>query len=1073
MIGPRPLVILLSMIILAGRDARGAVLHVRTDGNDANSGADWSSAKRTVQAAIAAASEGDQIWVAAGTYPEHIRNRVVGDVAVNVALYGGFAGTETEQIQRDPEAHPTVLDGTNSGIVVKITGSAGPSTRIDGFRIVNGRAAGLEANGAGISVVGSAPVIANNRITDNLADGTGGGIMIFAHRVVPPTAHAVIESNLIARNRASDGGAGLAIVGSSPEVLRNVIGRNYTAGYGGGIGCWCSESAKICSPRILNNWIVENSANFLEQALVLGGGGIFATSDGLDGRPIAFAVAAPLIASNLVAANSAVEKGGGIAVIDSNIEAATIANNTVVANGGSGIYWSQTFPSIANNVIAYNTWGLERENEGPVAATVRHNDVFGNALYRIPANYKGLDDLTGSAGNISAEPGLVDYATGRLHLQPGSSCIDAGDDAAVGGGWSDIDGQLRIQGAAVDIGADESDGTTWDATVPIVHVRPGGNDAADGLTWATAKRTITMGLEAAYGLAGEIWVAEGTYVERVVLPAWVHAYGGFGGAETSRDARDPVSHPTVLDGGGSPGVVLSALGGHLVSALDGFVVRNGGVFTGGSPTAPGGPGGRGGGVACNVSSPIIAQNVIERNSLGDPNSTSEADGAGIGLYGSYAWITGNTIRDNEVREDAGTGGAIFASYSMPVIEGNSILRNHAPYGAAIYAWRSRPGIFGNDIAENYHYVLLPLYFGSSTGAVDIELCDDFVIDGNTIRDGQGFTGGGITVQSTFQGRIENNLILRNVATDAASGGGGIGGGVYVSVTGTPTGDLVVAGNTLAENTASSWFFGERGGGIAFVASSDRLVLANNVIAFNSSGIWRNTGAPGNATLATNDVYNGPSNYIGLSPGPTDVSVDPSFVNRAAGDYRLAAASACVDAGTNAWASAGSDDRDGAPRIQDGNGDSVAVTDLGAFEFSPDFDGDGTPDWLDEDDDGDGVSDGDDCAPLDPSAWTVAREVAALVLAGGLPTELSWTTQAPDLRYDVAGGVVSEMRGSGGVSGAACLSNDQATASWSDARPNPVPAEGYYYLVRAQNSCGAGTWGRASSGPERSPSPGCP
>ena len=37
--------------------------------------------------------------------------------------------------------------------------------------------------------------------------------------------------------------------------------------------------------------------------------------------------------------------------------------------------------------------------------------------------------------------------------------------------------------------------------------------------------------------------------------------------------------------------------------------------------------------------------------------------------------------------------------------------------------------------------------------------------------------------------------------------------------------------------------------------------------------------------------------------------------------------------------------------------------MGAFEFSPDFDGDGTVDWLDPDADDDGVLERLDCAPL--------------------------------------------------------------------------------------------------------------
>ena len=633
-------------------------------------------------------------------------------------------------------------------------------------------------------------------------------MLVWAYRVVPPEAQPQILDNLIYGNRAADGGAGIAMVGASPEIRRNVVARNYTSGFGGGFGCWTTESAKICSPTIANNLIFENSANFKDVGALLGGGGIFASGHGLDGRAIAFGVSAPLVEDNVIAANGAVEKGGGIALVDSDIQAATILNNTIFANNGSAVYWSQTFPTVANNIVAFNTWGLERENEGATAATVLSNDVYGNAVQATAANYKGIADQTGLGGNISADPRLVDYATGRFHIQSNSPCIGAGNAAYAGTGRTDIDGQARVQGGAIDIGADESDGTQWDATIPVVHVLPTGDDAHDGLAWATAVKTVTAGIAAAQAYGAEVWVGAGTYVERFWLPAWVHLYGGFAGTETTRAARAPRLHETILDGDGTPNVVFSALAGHLVSALDGFTVRNGGVYTGGAIPPPNRPGGRGGGVDCNVSSPLIANNVVARNSLGDPFTVTDSTGAGLGLYGSYSLVAGNTFTDNEVLESTGQGGAILISSGAPLISGNTISANHARYGAAIYAVKARPAIVGNTITQNSHYLQTPLYMGSPEGAVDIWLCQDVDIERNTVSGNVAFTGAGITVQSTFQGRIADNVVAGNVARDS-SGGGGIGGGVYVEIVQQPTGTLSVVGNTIVGNTASDSFLGDR------------------------------------------------------------------------------------------------------------------------------------------------------------------------------------------------------------------------------------------------------------------------
>ncbi|MCC6484011.1 MAG: hypothetical protein IT209_04110, partial [Armatimonadetes bacterium] len=57
---------------------------------------------------------------------------------------------------------------------------------------------------------------------------------------------------------------------------------------------------------------------------------------------------------------------------------------------------------------------------------------------------------------ISADPLFADRANGDFHLQSASPCIDAGLDSAVPS-WllTDMDGQPRISGLHVDIGADE------------------------------------------------------------------------------------------------------------------------------------------------------------------------------------------------------------------------------------------------------------------------------------------------------------------------------------------------------------------------------------------------------------------------------------------------------------------------------------------------------------------------------------------------------------------------------------------------------------------------------------------
>jgi hypothetical protein len=975
-------------LVLTAATASAGVLHVRPDGDDANDGASWAAAKRTVQAAVDTADAGDEIWVAAGTYTEHITNKTVGGLAVDVALYGGFSGNELSRADRNFLTNKSVLDGGGgsyptppaTGSVITILAAAGNGTVIDGFTIVRGHA----YFGGGIAAIGSAPVIRNNIIRDNSA-GAGAGIFISDYKIVPPEAFPIITNNVIANNSSGDGG-GIAIIGSdnivhlpssAPLVSWNFISRN-TADYdAGGIGCWGHAS-----PSIMNNRIIGNVANKEELSGGAGGGGLFATKNDLEGQPVQFAVCAPTIANNVVSANGALH-GGGICIIDypqliPDLPAPVVINNTIAANHGSGIHWANTFPVITNNVIAFNTWGLEREMIGMTSETIRHNCVYGNSLQNNPSNYKGMADQSGQNGNISADPRLANIEIGNYHLQPDSPCVNAGLSAAADPNWSDMDGGPRIADGTVDIGAYESDGTPYNVLTPVVYVRPTGNDEADGLSWAQARRTVAGGISRAYQLEGaEVWVAAGIYGEHVSIPAFVYLYGGFSGNETIRTQRNFHLNKAVLDGGGVPIVVALEKSGYLVSTLDGFTIENGGTFTnGGLPGPNDGHGGRGGGIYNRVSSAKIANNVIRRNSLGNPfdNSNKLAYGGGYYGYLSYSEISSNQFIENEVINTFdGSGGGVYFILSMPTIRANSFSGNIGRYGAAIYTEFSSPLITENTIDANRFYNMpQPVYMGAVDGAITLSAGDFFRIEGNIISRNLADTGAGINVRTNLAGRIQNNLILNNQAFELQPGGSwlaGMGGGIYCLLRSDAVEHTFILNNTIVGNTASdSMGLFEQGGGIAISLPPTippvtppppaMLTIANNVIAFNSSGIFQTLTSPMLIpTLLNNDVFNTKANYTYLSSGQTDLSLDPRLVDRDGADndpttledndYHLAADSPCIDAGSGSVSGLPATDLDGHKRIIDGNHDGSAKVDLGAYEFGQCFG------EMDGDDDVDG------------------------------------------------------------------------------------------------------------------------
>jgi hypothetical protein len=121
------------------------------------------------------------------------------------------------------------------------------------------------------------------------------------------------------------------------------------------------------------------------------------------------------------------------------------------------------------------------------------------------------------------------------------------------------------------------------------------------------------------------------------------------------------------------------------------------------------------------------------------------------------------------------------------------------------------------------------------------------------------------------------------------------------------------------------------------------MLANNIIAYNSSGIYLPPSGVVPPTMANNDVYPlNASSYINLLANPTDIHVDPQFVDRPGGDFHLVSSSPCIDAGENGVSGLPLTDIEGRKRIQDGNDDGVSIVDMGAYEAG-DSDGDGISD----------------------------------------------------------------------------------------------------------------------------------
>jgi len=130
------------------------------------------------------------------------------------------------------------------------------------------------------------------------------------------------------------------------------------------------------------------------------------------------------------------------------------------------------------------------------------------------------------------------------------------------------------------------------------------------------------------------------------------------------------------------------------------------------------------------------------------------------------------------------------------------------------------------------------------------------------------------------------------------------------------------------------------------------------------------------------------------------------------------------------------------------------------EGFPDTDGDGLANCVDPDIDNDGAMNASDCAPADPSAWGAPVEVANVRAAGSSPTTITYDLQniGPGTHYEIVSGLLSRTAATRGFEEDFCVAAATAGGSWQDSRPAPPAKNGWYYMIRDVNVCGASGYG---------------
>ncbi len=281
------------------------------------------------------------------------------------------------------------------------------------------------SNGGGLDTYRATRLsIGLNMIDGNTARNSGGGAQF-------SDSAGLLQANWLRTNAAGAYGGGAAVVYGSPELLLrgNWIEGN-SAGFGGGV--YLQTTA---NPLVDGNVIVTNTANT--------GGGI-----GL------FEAGVATVTNNIVARNVAsttAHLGGGI-LVDS--APARIVNNTIADNIGDGVLFQEAEGvAIVNNIVTGNLGdGIEHYSDTlwvspTLVYTADYNDVWNNS-----GHYVGF---SGGTHDLHVNPQFV--ASGDMfayyHIQATSPVSTTGSTA-----WApqlDMDGDIRILGGSVSMGADE------------------------------------------------------------------------------------------------------------------------------------------------------------------------------------------------------------------------------------------------------------------------------------------------------------------------------------------------------------------------------------------------------------------------------------------------------------------------------------------------------------------------------------------------------------------------------------------------------------------------------------------
>ena len=410
--------------------AAGDVLYAVPGGLTSGSCTSWATAC-TLSYALSIATSGDQIWVKKGVHKPDVTGLSNPRLATfslkeGVAIYGGFAGTETSLGERSWTSHPTILSGD-----------------IDNNDVVDANGATLTINGANVYHVVTASNVSNAAVLNGFTV-TGGqatdpdnspdqGAGIYNINASP-----TLVNLLITGNTARYGGAGMYNQGtSSPSVFAVTFRRNDVMSYGGGV--YNEDSS---SPTLINVSFISNTATY--GGGFFNGGGTLTLSlvqfqenrAGQGGAIFNDAGSIQLMNASFIS-NTAYQYGGGIWTFEGGLTAVNseFRNNQADGSGGA-IYSRSSEIDITDSSFVNNS----------------SNSYGGGGLYHSQFTRETVARLT----NVTFEGNNVGGHGGGMYVFQASAQLDkvrfVNNAAAAGGGMSSVFGKSIVLTDTVFIG---------------------------------------------------------------------------------------------------------------------------------------------------------------------------------------------------------------------------------------------------------------------------------------------------------------------------------------------------------------------------------------------------------------------------------------------------------------------------------------------------------------------------------------------------------------------------------------------------------------------------------------------